>query len=34
MAITGHTTEAMVAHYRREASQKGRAKAAMRKLRL
>jgi hypothetical protein len=32
MAITGHTTEAMVAHYRREADKKQRAKAAIRKL--
>lgn len=34
MAITGHTTEAMVAHYTREASRKGRAKAAIRRLKL
>jgi len=32
MAITGHTTEAMVAHYTRDASRKGRAKAAIEKL--
>jgi integrase len=32
MAITGHTTEAMVAHYTREASRKRRAKRAIRKL--
>jgi integrase len=32
MAITGHTTEAMVAHYRREADQKQRAKTAIRRL--
>jgi len=34
MAITGHKTEAIVAHYTRDASRKGRAKEAIRKLKL
>lgn len=34
MAITGHKTEAIVAHYTRDASRKGRAKTAIRKLKL
>jgi hypothetical protein len=34
MAVTGNTTEAMVAHYTREASRRGHAKAAIRRLKL